>query len=134
MIGHLTINIVLLKMFLFLAPKPEMIISPENITVLPNHNFTMNCLASSLGLLKYDWSKRDGALPTSTIKSCIHNILFSEETSTYIYSLEVYNVQPSDEGWYCCVTTNEAGSTVDCAWLEVNSKLHHEPLTLVSKL
>ena len=108
-----------------------MIISPENVTVLPNHTFTMNCLALSFGLLKYDWSKRDGILP-QTAQLCIHNILFNplSEQTTDVYNLAVQNVQLSDEGWYCCVATNEAGSTVNCAWLEVNSKLIY---TLVSK-
>ena len=117
-------------MFLFLVPKPEIIISPENVTVLPNHSFTMNCLASSFGLLEYNWSKRDGALPTTAKESCIHNDLFDPLNSktTYMYSLSVDNVQPSDEGWYCCIATNEANSTVDCAWLEVNSKLDCVPL------
>ena len=104
-----------------------MITSPKNVTVLPNHSFTMNCLASSFGLLKYDWSKRDGILPETAVQPCVHNILFDtlSEQATSVYNLAVYNVQPSDEGWYCCVATNEAGSTVDCAWLEVNSKLQH---------
>ena len=104
-----------------------MIISPENVTVLPNHSFTMNCLASSFGLLKYEWSKRDGILPQTAVQSCVYNILFDplSEQATSVYNLAVYNVQPSDEGWYCCVATNEAGSTVDCAWLEVNSKLEY---------
>ena len=83
-----------------------MIISPENVTVLPNQSFIMNCLALSFGLLKDDWSKRDGILPQTVVKSCIHNILFdplSERMTKNIYNLAVYNVQPSDEGWYCCV-------------------------------
>ena len=105
-----------------------MIISPENVTVLPNQSFFMNCLALSFGLLKDDcWTKRDGILPRTAVKSCVHNILFnplSEKTTKNIYNLAVYNVQSSDEGWYCCVATNEAGSTVDCAWLEIDSKLH----------
>ena len=113
--------------FLFLVPKPEMIISPENVTVLPNQSFIINCLALSFGLLKDDcWIKHDGILPQTAVKSCIHNILFdplSERFTKNIYTLAVYNVQPSDEGWYCCVATNEAGSTVDCAWLEIDSKL-----------
>ena len=103
-----------------------MIVSPENVTILPNHSFTMNCLALSFGLLKYYWSKRNGTLSQTAVQSYIHNILdpLSEE-ATGIYNLAVYDVQPSDEGWYCCVATNEAGSTVDCAWLEVNSKLNY---------
>ena len=103
-----------------------MIISPKNVTVLSNGNFTMNCLAVSFGLLKYDWSKRNGTLPQTAVQSYIHNILFDplSEQATSVYNLAVYNVQPSDEGQYCCVATNEAGSTKNCAWLEVNSKLN----------
>ena len=120
--------------FCFLAPKPEMIVSPENVTILPNHSFTMNCLALSFGLLKYDWSKRDGILPQTAVQSCSHNILFNPliDQTTNVYNLAVYNIQPSDEGWYCCIATNEAGSTVDCAWLEVNSKLDYVPLSYVA--
>ena len=116
---------VLLLYLIYIGPVPEIIIHPENVTVAPNGNFTMNCLAMSFGLLKYDWSKRHGVLPQTAIKSCFHDILFNPlgEETTNVYNLAVYNVQPSDEGWYCCVATNEAGSTVDCAWLEVNSKL-----------
>ena len=111
-----------------------MIVSPENVTILPNHSFTMNCLALSFGLLKYDWSKRDGILPQTAVQSYSHNILFNPliDQTTNIYNLAVHNVQPSDEGWYCCVATNEAGSIVDCAWLEVNSKLHYVPLSYVA--
>ena len=104
-----------------------MILSPANVTVLPNHSFTMNCLALSFGLLKYDWSKRDETLPQTAVQSYVYNILFDplSEQATSVYNLAVYNIQLSDEGWYCCVATNEAGSTVDCAWLEVNSKLNY---------
>jgi len=37
------------------------------------------------------------------------------------YSIDI--TQPSDEGWYCCVATNECGDVEECAWLEVDSKL-----------
>ena len=109
-----------------LAPKPEIIILPENITVLPNQNFTMSCLALSFGILQYEWRKRDGILQQTAVKSYIHDIIFDplSENPTIIYNLAVYNVQPSDEGLYCCVATNDAGSTDSCAWLEVNSKLY----------
>ena len=105
-----------------------MIISPKNVTILPNQCFIMNCLALSFGFLKDDcWTKHNGILPQTAVKSCTHNILsnpLSEKTIKSIYNLAMYNVQPSDEGRYCCVATNDAGSTVDCAWLEIDSKLH----------
>ena len=112
--------------FLFLVPIPEMIISPRNVTVLPNNSFTMNCLALSFGALHYDWNKCDGLLPQTAVKSHNHNFLLNalSKQTTSAYNLAVSNVQPSDEGWYCCVATNQGGSRTDCAWLEVNSKLH----------
>ena len=87
----------------------------------------MKCLALSFGLIKYDWSKHDGILPQTAVKSYTENFLFNPpgEGTTDVYSLTTNNVQPSDEGWYCCVATNEGGSTMDCAWLEVNSKLYY---------
>ena len=86
----------------------------------------MNCLALSFGLLKYDWNKHNGILPQTAVKSYIHNITFNafDKETTDVYNLAVHNVQLSDEGWYCCVATNEGGSSTDCAWLRVNSKLH----------
>ena len=102
-----------------------MIISPKNVTVLPNHNFTMNCLALSFGVFKYDWYKRDGILPQTAVKSYAYNFSFNpvSEEITNIYNLAVHKVQPSDEGLYCCAATNIGGSTEHCAWLEVDSKL-----------
>ena len=85
----------------------------------------MKCLAISFGLVKYDWNKRDGILPQTALKSYAQNVLFNLPGD--VYSLTMSNVQPSDEGWYCCVATNEGGNTSHCAWLEVNSKLHYLP-------
>ena len=89
----------------------------------------MKCLALSFGLITYDWNKHDGILPQTAVKSYTENILFNppSEGATDVYSLTMSNVQPSDEGWYCCVATNEGGSTIHCAWLEVSSKLHYSP-------
>ena len=102
-----------------------MIISPKNVTVRPNNSFTMNCLALSFGLLKYNWYKHYRSLPQTAVKSYSHNIAFNRlgGQRADVYNLAVHNVQVSDEGWYCCVATNLEGSRTDCAWLEVNSKL-----------
>ena len=106
-----------------LVRRPEMIISFENITVLPNQDVHISCLASSLGVLTYDWSKRNGNLSDNIFKSYAHKNFynsFGSETAL-LYDLAIHNVQPLNEGWYCCSATNEAGTTTDCMWLEVNS-------------
>ena len=106
----------------FIVPMPEIIICPKkDVAVFPNDNFTMSCLALSFGSLKYNWSKREGLLPPRAKVS----FKYISHKATNVYNLEVYNVQPSDEGSYCCKATNEGGSSVCCAWLEVNSKSHY---------
>ena len=68
----------------------------------------------SSGLLTYDCSKSDGILPQTAVKSCSHNIMFNPlgKETTDVYSLTMHNVQASDEGWYCCIATNEGGTGV----------------------
>ena len=102
---------------------PEIITSLENITILPYQDCNLNCLALSLGVLTYDWNRHGGKLSQSAVKSFVYENFFNPFGSegTFVYNLALPNVQPSDEGWYCCVATNEAGSTSKCAWLEVNS-------------
>ena len=41
--------------------------------------------------------------------------------TTVGYHIKIQNAQPSDEGWYCCAAANEAGTTTECSWLEINS-------------
>ena len=72
----------------------------------------------------YDWTKRDGNLPPTAVQSYTHTMFFNSRNNgkiTINYNLQVHNVQTLDEGWYCCVAANEAGTTAECAWLEVNS-------------
>ena len=35
---------------------------------------------------------------------------------TIVSRLVISNVQPSNEGWYCCLATNERGMVKECAW------------------
>ena len=82
----------------------------------------LDCLASSCGILTYDWIKRASNLSVSARKSYItRNILYFNQT-VLTYQLTIPNMQLSDEGWYCCLATNECGTTEKCVWLEVNSK------------
>ena len=107
----------------FIPVYPEMIIPLKNITVFPNQDFNLDCLALSSGVLTYDWNKHDGDLPQTAVKSYIHKTFFNSlgGKTALAYTLAVQNAQPSDEGWYCCVAANEAGYTTECAWVEINS-------------
>ena len=102
---------------------PEIIHLPDNITVLPQSTANFYCLASSQSALIYDWKVLDRSLPYSA------NVTYDEQQFstpgrhlTVVSHLAVSNVRPSDEGWYCCLATNECGTVKECAWLEVNSK------------
>ena len=107
---------------LCVVPCPEIIKPYENITILVNQAANLLCLASSCGALAYDWMKNESNLSASAIKSYItRSILYFDQT-VLTYQLTIPNVQLSDEGWYCCLATNECGTTEKCVWLEVNSK------------
>ena len=71
-----------------------------------------DCLAYSHSSLQYNWKKK---YSTSLLTS-----LKATQDDTVYYSID--NTQPSDEGWYCCVATNECGSVEKCAWLEMDSE------------
>ena len=102
---------------------PEIIRPPENITVLSQSTADFCCLASSQSGLIYDWEVLDRSLPYSASVS-YDEWRFSAfgRHLTTINHLVISSVQSSDEGWYCCLATNERGTVKECAWLEVNSK------------
>ena len=107
-----------------LVPCPEIIRAPKDVTVLPGRVANFYCLALSFSGLLYDWKRINNAtMPSSAIKS-YKRWLFSDFLGyiTVVYHLEVRNVKPSDEGWYCCLANNECGLAKECARLEVNSK------------
>ena len=102
---------------------PEIIHLPENITILPQSTADFYCLASSQSGLIYDWEVLERSLPYSA------SVTYDEwqfstlgRYFTTVSHLAVSNALPSDEGWYCCLATNERGTVKECAWLEVNSK------------
>ena len=103
-----------------------MIRVPKNITVVLGETAYFYCLALSFSGLIYDWKRIDNAmLPSSAIisyKQWPFSSSFGRVTA--FYHLEINSTKSSDEGWYCCVATNECGFTKECAWLEINGKLN----------
>jgi len=112
--------------FIILAPCPEMIRKPENITVLPGETANFSCFALSHSGMIYEWKRSDGkplpAMSQMTIWRWLFLPTFNKVTS--IRTLQILNSQPPVEGWYCCTAINDCGRTRHCAWLEVNSKYH----------
>jgi len=103
----------------------EIIRPPVFNEVLPGETAIFQCLAWSYSGLVYDWQKNDTLqLPLNAIQS-FKRWSSSKDIgyTTYVYQLTVSNVQPSNEGSYCCLAINECGVTRSCAWLEVKSKL-----------
>jgi len=101
------------KTLSFVVPYPEIIQAPLNVTVKPGDEANFTCLAFSHSMVKYEW-KIDGN------KNLPFNSAAFMQGDTIIYFIN--NIQPSFEGFYCCVAINEAGSVQECAWLEVDSK------------
>ena len=118
---------------LFIVPCPQMIIPPESITVRPDTTVTFSCLAWSYGGLVYKWDKNDSLTLPSNSSVFFQDKSFPADTScfTTVYELKIVNTQVIDEGWYCCVASNDCGNNKKCAWLEVDSKLHYTSFSLV---
>jgi len=103
------------NVFIYLVPCPEILKGPQNITKVPGKVVGFDCLAYSHTTLQYKWKKAEKVtwLSASEI-TCAQN--GSEE-----YSIDT--TYPTDEGWYCCVVSNECGAVQECAWLEMDSEL-----------
>ena len=101
---------------------PEIIKPYKNITVLVNKAAYLYCLASNFGGLTYDWTKNGSNLSASAVTSYVSQKFLYFDPIFVTYQLTIPNVQLSDEGWYCCLATNECGTTEKCVWLEVNCK------------
>ena len=66
--------------------------------------------------------KNGSNLKPSAVKSYVIKQFLYFKQIVLTYQLTIPNVQLSDEGWYCCLATNECGTTEKCVWLEVNCK------------
>ena len=103
-------------------PSPEIVRPPQSFNLRPGKSVSFECLAWSYSGLAYDWYK--GNTSNITTRAVISYNRWSDDGSciSTVYTLNISNVQPSDEGWYCCVATNDYGSVEECAYLEVNSE------------
>ena len=71
----------------------------------------------------YKWSRNDSlSLPYNSTIFYEDKPLPVNSINTTMYEIKIFNIQETDEGQYCCVASNDCGSTTKCAWLEVDSK------------
>ena len=109
---------------LIIVPLPEIVRPLENVSVPFLQTVSLCCLALSHGALTYNWKRLDGnQLSSGSTKSYIHKKFSDINQDTITYQLKIHKVKLSDEGWYCCVVTNNGGHTEKCIWLEVDCKL-----------
>ena len=113
-----------MHLYFIVVQCPELIATPQNVTVPPDKTVSFYCLAFSHGGLLYDWKVNKGGIPPTAIESYDAWQYSTLGQTTTINNLTMMNVKESDEGWYCCVVTNECGNVQECAWLEVDSKLN----------
>ena len=114
----------LLLLLVILVPHPEVVRPPHSVNLRPGTSTLFDCLAWSYSGVAYDWYKINTVnLTTNAVISC-SRWSSPEDGSciSTISTLSISNVQLSDEGWYCCVATNDYGSVEECAYLEVNSE------------
>ena len=106
-------------------PCPEITLHPIPIKVRPDTTVTFSCVAWSYGGLVYEWQKNDSlTLPNnSAVSYKSKQLAINGGINTTVYEITVFNVQETNEGHYCCIASNGCGSTTECAWLEVDSKL-----------
>ena len=91
---------------------------------MPGEVAKFDCLAYSHSSLQYNWKKKNSTRLLSSSKAL-------ECTQDNAVTYFINETQPSDEGWYCCVATNECGDVEECAWLEVDSELLYFQLNIV---
>ena len=102
-----------------------MILYPQPIKVRPTTTVTFSCVAWSYGGLVYKWNKNTSlTLPYNSSVSYEDKPLPVTAINTTVYEITIFNVQETDEDHYCCIASNDCGSTTKCAWLEVDSELH----------
>jgi len=106
--------------FNFVVPCPEIINPPVHTVVKPGETTTMNCFAYSSAAFQYKWKRHQQQdLPSEATAS----VKVNHETTVVHSELTIRKTRPSDEGWYCCVATNECGYVEECTWLEIDSEL-----------
>lgn len=111
-------------------PKPKITVQPETQSALKGTNVTFVCSAasSSDSPMTFAWKKDNEVLNDAEIHNQAHLRVQGDagsetEVTEYTTTLQLRNVEFSNEGKYQCVISNHFGSSYSSkARLTVNSK------------
>ena len=111
------------SLFLSTVP-PQILDSPDNLTVVEPENTTFSCLATGRPRPAIVWIRLSDM--TQLSNSVEFNIVEQESGERERRSnLTISGTQPSDIGAYRCVAVNEPGTTSENATLTVHGELVH---------
>ena len=101
---------------IYIVPPPELLISPENISVSAYSEVKLSCTGRGFGDVKAAWTKPPSKLTTTAQYATERYDDRIVSTLTIPHALEIYS------GSYCCAIINHVGSSdVQCADLQVKS-------------
>jgi len=101
------------------VPPPELLISPENISMSAYSEVKLSCTGRGFGDVKVVWTRPPSKLTTTAQYATERYDDRIVSTLTIPHALEIYS------GSYCCAIVNHVGSSdVQCASLQVKSNLY----------
>jgi len=102
------------------VPPPELLIPPKNISVSAYSEVILSCTGRGFGNVKAVWTKPPSKVTTTALYATERYDDSIVSTLTIPHAVEIYS------GTYCCAVVNHVGSSdVQCADLQVNSKVLH---------
>lgn len=106
------------------AHAPVITHGPQNMTVREGENVTLSCTIHNSSLIDsvYTWVKHlqiNGSLIDEKGRPNIVTLNSTMNLRENLWTLELSNVQESDEGWYTCHITNDIGFEYKSAYLNV---------------
>ena len=114
----------------FCIVSPNIITPPINHTTYSSVNVTFSCIATGIPRVEVQWALNGTVLNNNDqVKFVITNntqgsctINNPPEQCKTVSKLEIFNVEPADNGEYTCNATNGAGNLENSANLYVNGQ------------
>ena len=90
--------------FVNVVPPPELLIPPENVTVLAYTEVTLSCTGRGFGDVKVVWTKPPSKVTTTAVYTTEQYDDKVVSTLTIPHAVEIYS------GTYCCAVINQVSS------------------------